>query len=194
MTDATPMQLLAASVPAYPADYPIADRSPYSYQVDMGVIRSEMAAGNFRQRRVFKNMPHAIALVFHMSIETLHSWQAWVNENAYAYFTCPISTMYAGGPPTPGNIRAEVLRFTSDLAIAMDGFDYVAVTVGAELAPDAYVSSAYALNAPVAGGNWVIDGTPPAPSDPDDIIAGTPAAPASPTVSGGTPGAPASHV
>src|SRR5580765_8381788 len=110
MTDnPTPMELLAASVPAYPADYPIADRAPYSYAVDMGIVRSEMAAGNFRQRRIFKNMPHSLALVFHMRIETLHSWQAWINENAYGFISMPVSTMFAGGPPTPGNIRAEVL-------------------------------------------------------------------------------------
>ena len=189
MADApSPMTTLAGDVPTYPANFVIADRQPYGYVVDMGIVRSEMAAGNARQRRVFRNMPHALALVFHMRIEELFLWQSWVNAFAYSYFTCPVSTMYAGGPPVADNIRPEVLRFTSDLQIAMDGWDYVAVTVSAELAADAF-----ALAPPVGIGGWIDGGTPAAPS-PDWIIGGTPGAPSPDWIIGGSAAFPASYV
>jgi hypothetical protein len=183
----TPMQQLRASVPAYPTAFPIADRLPYAYQVDMGLVRSEMAAGNTRQRRAYDIMPHFLALSFHLRIEELFLWQTWVNANAYSFFLCPVSTMYAGEPPNPDNIRSEVLRFTSDLTIAMEGWDLVAVTVSAELANDAHAT------APIVGlGGWIIAGTPAAPNV-DWWIAGTPAAPSAPNwVLAGTPAAPSS--
>lgn len=171
---------LAASVPRYPADFPIADREPYSYRVDMGVVRSEMAAGNARQRRAYSIMPHSFALSFHMRVEELYLWQNWINAHGFAWFLCPVSTMYAGSPPAAANLRYEVLRLTSDLQVSMNGWDWVGVTVAAELANDAQ-----AINPPIGLGGWIIGGTPAAPST-DWIIAGTPAAPSPVWVLAGT--------
>lgn len=182
----TPMQQLRASVPEYPAAFPIADRLPYSYQVDMGVVRSEMAAGNTRQRRAYDVMPHFLGLSFHLRIEELFLWQSWVNGNAYSFFLCPVSTMYAGQPPDPDNMRSEVLRFTGDLQISMEGWNLVAVTVPAELASDAHAT------APIVGiGGWIVGGQPAAPS-PDWVIALWPSGPATNWVLAGTPAAPSS--
>jgi hypothetical protein len=182
------MQAFAASVPKYPLDFPIPDRAPYSYQVDMGVVRSAMAAGNTRQRRLYKIMPHFLALSFHMRVEDLTLWQGWANQFAYQYFTCPVSTMYAGQPPDASNMRYEVLRFTSDLQIAMDGWNWVSVTVAAELSGDAY-----ATFKPIGLGGWIVGGYPAAPS-PAWMTAGTPAAPAADWTLAGTPNAPAALV
>jgi hypothetical protein len=182
---ARPTTALAASVPEYPLQFPIPDRQPYAYQVDMGVVRSEMAAGNSRQRRAFTIMPHALGLSFHLRIEELYFWQSWVNAYAYSWFLCPVSTMYAGGPPEPENLRLEVLRFTGNLDVQMEGWDWVAVSVPAELSSDAQ-----AMQPPGGLGGWIVGGTPAAPS-PDWVLAGTPAAPSPDWVLSGTPEFPA---
>lgn len=182
-----PQTALAANVPRYPRDFVIPDRQPYAYGVDMGVVRSQMAAGNARQRRLYNIMPHAFGLSFHMRIEELFLWQAWVNAHAYSWFTLPVSTMYAGTPPTPSNIRYEVLRFTSDLAVTMEGWNWVSVAVSAELAPDAFANLP-----PIGVGPWIIGGTPGDPNSAQWVIGGTPAAPSPEFAIGGTPAVPSS--
>lgn len=176
----------ADGFPAYPLDFPIADRVPYSLGVDMGVIRSEFAAGNARQRRLYRAMPTALALQFHMRFDALYLWQNWINANGFDWFYCPVSTMYAGGPPNPDNMRYELLRFTGDLAITADGWNYAAVTVTAELSP-----LAEAMNPGGASGGWIIGGTPASPSG-GWIIGGTPITPPPDTITGGTPAFPSS--
>lgn len=183
---ARPATALAASVPEYPLQFPIPDRQPYAYQVDMGVVRSEMAAGNSRQRRAFIVMPHQLGLSFHMRVEELYFWQSWVNQFAYSWFLCPVSTMYAGAPPAAANMRLEVLRFTGNLDVQMDGWNWVAVSVPAELSADAQ-----ATVPPFGDGGWIIGGTPGAPDNGAWYIGGTPAAPARDTVTAGTPAFPA---
>jgi len=169
----------------YPSSFPVPDRQPYAYAVDMAVVRSDFSAGNARQRRAFRNMPHAFALSFHMRIEELFFWQNWVNANAFDWFHCPVSTMYAGGPPEAENLRHEILRFTSDLNVQMDGWNWVSVTVAAELSGDAF-----ATLTPWGAGGWIIGGTPGDPSI-DWIIGGTPGAPSPDWVIPGTPAFPA---
>ena len=79
-----------AFAPTYPGDFPLPDRAPYSIAVDMGVVRSDMAAGNSRQRRMFTNMPQMFGLSFKLHTAELADWQNWVNDNAYRWFySCP---------------------------------------------------------------------------------------------------------
>lgn len=170
----------------YPTVFPIPDRQPYSYSVDMGLVRSEFAAGNSRQRRQYNTMPHMLALAFHLRVEELFLWQTWVNQFAYTWIHCPVSTMYAGQPPDPVNLRYETLRFASDIAVAMDGFDWLAITVAAELSNDAHSSAP-----PIGLGGWIIGGKPATPS-PIWTLAGTPAAPSPDWIEAGTPADPAS--
>lgn len=180
-----PATALAASVPEYPAEFPIPDRQPYAYSVDMGVIRSEMAAGNARQRRAYRVMPHAFGLSFHLRFEELTLWQNWVNAYGYSWFLCPVSTMYAGLPPEPENLRYEVLRFTGNLDVQSEGWDWAAVSVAAELAPDAE-----AANPGPGAAGWIISGTPATPSGAAWYIGGTPGEPSPGVVAGGTPALP----
>lgn len=179
---------LMDTVPHYPASFPLPDRQPYAYGVDMGVVRSQMAAGNARQRRLYRFQPHMLQLSFHLRFEDLYEWQNWVSAWAYSWFALPVSTKYAGGPPIPSSIRPEVVRFTSDLAVTMEGWDYVAVTVAAEMSIDAEVR-----NPPIGVSGWVIGGTPAGPSD-AWMIGGTPASPSPDWAIGGTPDLPSSLV
>jgi len=151
------------------------------------VLRSDFSAGNARQRRLYDIMPHALALSFHMRVEELFGWQTWVNQFAYSFFHCPVSTMFAGEPPIPGNLRYEILRFASDLSISADGWDWMAVSVAAELSNDAQT------NAPPIGlGGWVVGGRPDFPS-PDWVRAGLPPDPSPDWIEAGTPAFPSSY-
>jgi hypothetical protein len=153
----------------------------------MGVLRSEFAAGNARQRRQYDVMPHALALSFQMRVDELFQWQQWINANAYGFFHCPVSTGYAGEPPTPATIRYEILRFTGDLDISGVGWDLFAVAVTAELSNDAQTTAP-----PVGTGGWILGGQAGAPS-PDWTIAGTPAAPSPDWALAGTPQFPSTY-
>jgi hypothetical protein len=175
------------NLPVYPSAFVIADRSPYSYKVDMGLLRSEFAAGNARQRRAYDVMPHMLALSFHMRVEQLFAWQEWINANGFGWFHCPVSTAYAGEPPDPATIRYEILRFASDLDIAADGWDWFAIGVAAELSNDAQTTAP-----PIGAGGWIVGGAPSTPS-PDTFTAGTPAAPAPDWVLAGTPQVPSTY-
>jgi hypothetical protein len=172
----------------YPVDFAVPDRAPYSYKVDMGLLRSEFAAGNARQRRIYDIMPHMLALSFHMRVEELFLWQQWINTYAYTFFHCPVSTMYAGEPPDPANLRYETLRFASDLDIASDGWDWLAVGVAAELSNDAHAAAP-----PIGLAGWIVGGQPGAPSTPDRVLAGTPAAPSPDWILAGTPEFPSAY-
>lgn len=184
---AIPLPPFGEDLPAYPAALPVANRVPYAYSVDMGVVRSEFAAGNARQRRAYRVMPHALALSFQVRITELNLWQNWVDRFAYSWFLCPVSTMFSSGPPTPGGtIRYEVLRFTSDLQIQSDGWNLFTITVAAEMSADAI-----AADPGFGSGDWIVAGVPADPAL-DWIIAGTPSAPSIDTITAGTPALPAS--
>lgn len=176
--------------PSYPSVHPIPDRAPYAYGVDMGVVRSDFAAGNSRQRRGYVTMPHLLQLTFHLRVEELYLWQRWINAYGYSWFNLPISTMYAGGPPVASNIRYEVVRFVSDLAIAMDGWNWVSVAVSAEMSIDAWAAD---QDNGAGIGGWVIGGRPGSPSA-DWYIGGSPPLPSPQWVKAGTPAFPSSFV
>lgn len=179
---AIPFPPYGADLSAYPTSFPVANRVPYAIGVDMGVVRSDFAAGNARQRRQYRIMPQALALAFQVRVDELNVWQNWINAHAYEWFLCPVSTMYSA----PATIRYEALRFTGDLQMSSIGWNLVEVTVAAELAPDAIA------NDPGFGAaGWIVGGSPAAPSSPDWIAGGTPSAPAGDTFTAGTPSLPA---
>lgn len=187
MTAGLPPLPPADGFPVYPATFPVAERVPYAVTVDMGVIRSDFAAGNARQRRAYRTMPHALALTFRLRTTELLTWQNWVNAYAFEWFYCPVATMYAGEPPAPGTLSYELLRFTGNLDAQALGWNLHALSVFAELSP-----AAEAANAGWGAGGWIVGGTPPAPS-PVWIIAGGPFEPAAALIVAGSPPIPASY-
>lgn len=158
----------------YPPGFPLPDRQPYGIAADMGVVRSPMAAGNARQRRLYRHMPQQFQLSFHLHTSELYQWQYWVNLYAYDWFALPLASMFAppanwspDGIQPAGQISPHIARFISDLSISMDGYDWFGVTVAAEVSPDmlAFV--------PRPPGMDVIDaGTPDNPSPATDVLDG----------------------
>jgi hypothetical protein len=140
MTAAIPF---TTPLPFYLDNFPLPDQAPYSIAVDMGIVRSPMAAGNVRQRRLYDNMPQLFSLQFHMHTAELWVWQTWVNETAYNWFYLPLASMYAGdGQGLPGGMLSyHIARFTSDLAVTLEGYDWYSVTVAAEISPQMFATA-----------------------------------------------------
>jgi len=120
---------------AYPTQYPNPQISGYAMSVDMGLSRVNFESGIARQRRRYTNMPHALQLSFVMNLDTLQSWQDWVNDNCYLDFvTIPAPTYLS-----PTLCAYTTMRFTSGLSIQpLAGEEnYFVVTVTAEMIPAA---------------------------------------------------------
>ena len=173
----------------YPASFRCAQWTPYRIDVDMGVLRTAMDGGSYRQRRVYRTMPHQFALEFVMTVVELGAWQQWVNVNAYDYFTINnLESMYAG---MIGEISSpHSIRFTTDLSIDNPTFGWVRVKVGAELDP----LQAANLGPLIPSDQWIVGGTPAAPSNANKIIAGAPDDVAIERISAGSPGQPAAII
>lgn len=100
----------------YPTPLPCVSRvEGHSTTAYAALMRTAMEAGNCRQRRVHRQLPQRLSLVFVMDQAIYATWFAWVNANAYADFvlmTLPgvlASRNAVDTTPTP-------VRFLSDIA------------------------------------------------------------------------------
>lgn len=170
---------------AYPASLPCASRiEGHSASIAAGLVRTPFEAGNSRQRRMHRVLPHQIALVFVMDQALYASWLSWVNAHAWDdWITMQLPGLKAAGAAT--HTAAIPVRFSSDLQtelVPAQGLWFWRVRVTAEYLPASGDILALA-------GVWVIGGTPAAPA-PDWVIGGTPAAPAPAFMNPGTLTAP----
>jgi hypothetical protein len=175
-----------AAVLTYPVTLPCVSRvdgpSAVAYA---GVVRTPMEAGNARQRRAQRVLPHRLALSFDIAHEELAAWLVWCNENAWGdFFLLALPGLLAS---RAGTATASVpVRFVSDVTRELwqgRGLWGWHVRVEAEYQPTA----ADLGSVPI--GPWIVAGAPATPS-PDWIIAGTPASPAVDTITAGTPATP----
>ena len=169
----------------YPASFPCPSRSEgHSAQVSAGLVRTPMEAGNTRQRRAQRILPHQIALVFMIDQAEYASWLAWVNAHAWdEWIVMELPGLRASRAGT--DILATHVRFCSDLSAELLNVHRLwwwRVRVACEYLP---VPSDF----PAIDGVWIIGGTPAAPA-PDWVLAGTPGALAPIFTNPGTPGAP----
>jgi hypothetical protein len=176
------------AAPIYPDTFRCAQITPYRVTVDMGVLRTPMESGLYRQRRLYRTMPTVFALEFVMTVVELGDWQEWVNLYAYDYFTMNRLETYLAGKL--GEISSpHSVRFIGNLEYDNPVYGWVRVRVGAELDP------LQPLPGPVTPTNlWVIGGTPPTPSNANTIHGGTPPAPSPDSIIAGTPAYPAAIV
>ena len=117
---------------SYPKSFPDPLVNGYEISVNMGVIRSNMNTGTIQQRRKQKTMPTIFTLEFAVPLEILGSWQTWVNEFAYNYFTINIVSHLTGD--TDSSCSPHVIRFITNLSLSPITSNVYSVTVSAELA------------------------------------------------------------
>jgi hypothetical protein len=166
---------------AYPLSFPCASRiEGHSAAISSGIVRTPFEAGNSRQRRMFRNLPHQVSLVFMVEQALWATWLSWVNANAFDnFFTLKLPGLVAAAK---GAHTADVpVRFASDLAaelVAARGLWVWKASVTAEYLPTS--SDILAL-----AGGWVIGGTPAAPSA-TWVIGGSPGSPSPDYINPGT--------
>lgn len=164
----------------YPSSLPCVSRAQgLNETAYAGVVRTPMEAGNSRQRRMHRTLPHRLSLTWEMAQTDLAAFLTWVN--AYAWDNWVLLDL-------PGlrasrrsvNVTGTPVRFISDLTeelITGTGLWYWRVRVDAEWQP---TTDDLAL-VPIA--SWIVAGTPGDPSSDQWIVAGTPGNP-SPWIQG----------
>jgi hypothetical protein len=158
---------------AYPASFPCASRiEGHSATAFAGLVRTPMEAGNTRQRRMHRALPHQIALVFMIDQTLYGAWLSWVNAHAWdEWVTMNLPGLRAGVAGT--NTAPTPVKFMTDLQVELVPVARLwvwRISVAAEYLP-------LASDFLVMDGVWIIGSTPAAPA-PDWIIGGTPTAPA----------------
>jgi hypothetical protein len=172
----------------YPPHLPCVSRiEGHSAALSAGLVRTPMNAGNTRQRRTFRTLPHMLALVFVIEQKVYAEWLAWVNVYAWdEWVSMKLPGLLASRLGT--DTASIQVKFCTDLQaelLPVHRLWYWRVRVTAE-----YIPTPEHL-APVLSGDWIVAGTPGDPS-PDWIVAGTPAAPSPDWISAGTALLPAS--
>lgn len=170
---------------AYPGSFPCPSRSEgHSAALSAGLVRTPMEAGNTRQRRAQRVLPHVVSLVFMIDQRQLGSWLAWANAYAWdQWITMDLPGLLASKLGT--NTAAVPVRFMSDVQtelVAIHRKWIWRLRVAAEYLP---VPGDF----PPVNGIWIAGNTPGAPSA-DWILGGQPGAPAPIFTNPGTPAAP----
>ncbi len=171
----------------YPANFPCPSRSQgHSVAIASGVVRTPMEAGNTRQRRSQRVMPHVISLTFMVEQAAIGDWLTWANLYAWdQFFTIPAPGLVASRAGK--KVAPTLVRFMSDLQMqlmAVHRLWYWSIRVDAEYLPTQedlhpmlwIIGGAPGDDDTLTRPNYIA-GTPANPSTPDWILAGTPAFP-----------------
>lgn len=162
----------------------------YGTEAVSSVVRTPFQAGNTKQRRLHKQLPHTMSLSWVFSQAQYEDAVRWMNVNGWQWFTIDLPSALAGlrgKQIVPHSVRF-ISDFSSRLIRANAGW-YWEVAVTAEWVPPAADFEIHLI------GDWIIAHDPVSPSTPDWVIAGTPALPSTPDVYvSGTPDAPSTLV
>jgi len=156
----------------YPSSLPCVSKSDgLTATAYAGVVRTPMEAGNSRQRRMHRVLPHMLSLTWNIAQPTvLAQWITWCNAHAWdEWIAIRLPGLVASRAGE--NTALTPIRFISDLAQELlqgQGIWYWRLSVTAEYQP---TSDDLAPMPGLLG--WIAAGTPGAPS-PDWIVAGTP--------------------
>jgi len=170
---------------AYPVSFPCASRvEGHGAALSAGLVRTPMEAGNTRQRRTQRVLPHTISLVFMIDQREYGAWLAWMNAYAWdQWITMNLPGLLASKLGT--NTAAVPVRFMTDLQTELVDIHRKWIwrlRISAEYLPQP-------ADFPPVDGIWIVGGKPQAPAT-DWILAGTPGTAAPIFTNPGTPAAP----
>jgi hypothetical protein len=166
----------------YPLDLPAPLVSGYQVDVRYGVTAVAFERGNSRQRKSVTTQRHVFNLSFVFSAIQLWQWQSWANRYGYDWHYMDLISSYSGA----SGAIPHLIRYTGDISFQTIDLEHVRVSIDAEMD-----LNTLPLGDIVPSGDWIIGGTPAAPSSSNSIQAGTPAAPSSDFIVAGSPGTPA---
>jgi hypothetical protein len=138
----------------YPASLPCVSRAQgLNETAYAGVVRTPMEAGNARQRRMHRTLPHRLTLTWEMAQTELAAFVTWANAHAWdQWIALDLPGLLASREGV--NVTATPVRFISDLEqelIAGQGLWYWRVRVEAEWQPVAAEDLA-----PLPLGDWIV--------------------------------------
>lgn len=170
----------------YPSTLPCVSRiEGHAAAAFAGAVRTPMEAGNTRQRRSQRVLPHQLQLVFVMPQTRLADWMTWVNLHAWdEWIEMKLPGLLASRHGH--DVIATPVRFISDLQLRLRQeyrLWYWDVSVEAEWLP--LSADLVALRWFVGGrpgttpavADWIVGGRPPTPSTPDTVTGGAPSNP-----------------
>jgi len=159
----------------YPNTFPLPNDTTYAGVVDPGLVRSPMDSPAPFQTTLFGSPTIEFTWSFNMDRDLYwNEWLPWVTANGYDWFNMQIMS-----PHNPVVILSEHrCRFTSDTSMTKLGYDWVSVTISAEVLQS---DTEDALSPSARTYDTIQGGTPSSPSA-DHIIAGDPVTPSTDTV------------
>jgi len=100
----------------------------FGYTADMGILRTQVARGRHRQRRLYLDQPRTYQLSWNLSTEALNKWERFAQDYGYSWHRIPAIT-----GQVPGWFPVEhPVRFTSNYEVNLIREDLWEVTVQAE--------------------------------------------------------------
>lgn len=166
----------------YPSGLPTALVQDYRVEVSYGVSAVAFERGNSRQRKSVTTQRHVFGLSFVFTVPELWTWQSWANAQGYDWHYMDLISSYSGA----ARAIPHLIRYIGDISFQTVDLEHVRVSVQAEMD-----LNTLPLGDIVPSGDWIIGGTPAAPSNSNSIQAGTPAAPSPDFIIAGSPGVPA---
>lgn len=137
----------------YPDTLPIPNATPYDWEVGLGVINSKMNAGNRILRRRFNHLPHRFTFVFSMDTNDMTVFSNFADEVGSGWFNIRALSMWT----SPNFLGRIPVRFTSNISISADGYNWWIITVTAEISPDVFWNT---LTGPWVEAGFVYDPSP----------------------------------
>lgn len=100
----------------------------FGYTSDMGILRTQVARGRHRQRRLYKDQPRTYQLAWNLNTAQLNTWEKFAQDYGYSWHFIPMVT-----GQTPDWFPVEhPLRFTSNYEVNLIAENLWEITVQAE--------------------------------------------------------------
>jgi hypothetical protein len=117
-----------ASVKSVEFGLPCPSISAFSYSANMGVLRTSIATGHARQRRLFKDQPRTYELNWLLTTSQLNQWETFAQQYGYDWHFLPMVT----GQVPDWHPAEHPIRYISNFEVNLAQRDLWEVTVQAE--------------------------------------------------------------
>jgi hypothetical protein len=121
------------TLPTWPVTLPVPDRDGYQYDLNFGVVRTEMSGGTVRQRRTVWGMPATFALSFRMNTAQLGTLQTFLDTYGYGWFAMDLVSGAARVMDARLDCLLHRVRFVSNPMHQMIAPNLWRVTITAEV-------------------------------------------------------------
>lgn len=124
---------MAITLPLWPKALPMPDRDSYQYEMEFGLLRTQMQGGSIRQRRTIWSMRGTFALSFRMNTAQLGVLQIFLDKYGYGWFAMDLVSGAARVWRPASDCLYHKVRFIANPLHAMIGPNLWRVTITAEV-------------------------------------------------------------